>query len=102
MVNFYALTYIRIAKRFWHYKDYNIFSLVGHGVHSAVFGFTFGSYVCSIVPVIKVFFNLESFFILGFPLSLDTKKKKVSRFLPGPVCLEATYCLFHLRWFLRR
>jgi len=31
-----------------------IASMVGHGVHSAVFGFTFGAYVCSIVPVIKV------------------------------------------------
>ena len=30
------------------------FSMVGHGLHSAVFGFTFGAYVCSIVPVIKV------------------------------------------------
>ena len=28
--------------------------MVGHGVHSAVFGFTFGAYVCSIVPVLKV------------------------------------------------
>ena len=28
--------------------------MLGHGVHSAVFGFTFGAYVCSIVPVIKV------------------------------------------------
>ena len=28
--------------------------MVGHGIHSAVFGFTFGAYVCSIVPVIKV------------------------------------------------
>jgi len=31
-----------------------ITSMVGHGLHSAVFGFTFGAYVCSIVPVIKV------------------------------------------------
>ena len=30
--------------------------------------------MCSIVPVIKVFFNLELFFVIGFPLSLDIKK----------------------------
>ena len=53
--------------------------------------------MCSIVPVIKVFFNLELFFLIGFPLSLDIKKKKSFKIfaracLPGsdilPVSLQ--------------
>ena len=28
--------------------------MIGHGVHAVVFGFTFGAYVCSVVPVLKI------------------------------------------------
>ena len=34
-----------------------ISGMLGYGVHTAAFGFTFGAYVCSMVPVLKILFK---------------------------------------------
>ena len=31
-----------------------VFSMASHGIHSAVFGFTYGAFWCTTVPLIKV------------------------------------------------